>query len=151
MNFSFEIDNLKCLPEFANLSLPDYMIEKIVSFSKPENNSLSFCKKWNDDIEEKYLQIKNSILIAKNGLNIHDEIYKNNFVIKTNNPRLLFAKVLNIIFDDFTLSIQKCITLLISTSSKAKMPLLEKTQRLNLMCLLIMMWKSVTVVLFNRE
>lgn len=101
MNFKFSLKKLEVLPEFSMRKMPDLTIDKVVTYDSPDSHSISFCKKWDEDMENKYLHIQNSFLIVKTGLKVADEIKKRNFIFETENPRLLFAKVLNIIFADF--------------------------------------------------
>ena len=93
------IFNIKSLNSIKNYKISkDIQISNVSTIKNPKNNSLIFTKKWSKEIEDKLININNSlILIKKNNTKISNNITKNNECIFVDNPRLEYAIILNYI------------------------------------------------------
>ena len=93
------IFNIKSLNSIKNYKISkDIQISNVSTIKNPKNNSLIFTKKWSKEIEDKLININNSlILIKKNDTKTNNNIIKNNECIFVNNPRLEYAIILNYI------------------------------------------------------
>lgn len=98
-NRSKFIFNIKSLNSIKNYEISkDIQISDVSTIKNPINYSLIFTKKWSKEIEDKLININNSlILIKKNDTKINNNIIKNNECIFVNNPRLEYAIILNYI------------------------------------------------------
>ena len=93
------IFNIKSLNSIKNYKISkDIQINNVSTIKNPKNHSLIFTKKWSKEIEDKLININNSlILVKKNDTKINNNIIKNNECIFVNNPRLEYAIILNYI------------------------------------------------------
>jgi len=93
------IFNIKSLNSIKNYKISkDIQINNVSTIKNPKNHSLIFTKNWSKEIENRLLNIKNSlILIKKNDTKISSNIIKNNECIFVDNPRLEYAIILNYI------------------------------------------------------
>jgi len=95
--FLFNIKKIDSLKRYDKIS-KDIQINDVSTINNPKNHSLIFTKKWSKEIENRLLNIKNSlILIIKNDTKINNNIIKNNECIFVDNPRLEYAIILNYI------------------------------------------------------
>lgn len=96
--FIFNIKSLNSVKRYNNMISKDIQINDVSTIKNPKNYSLIFTKKWSKEIEDKLININNSlILIKKNDTKINNNIIKNNECIFVNNPRLEYAIILNYI------------------------------------------------------
>ena len=70
-----------------------FFIYNASTISNPQNNSITFLKKQNQELVENLKDLKESIIILKKGLN-GENLKNNNLVIYSENPRYLYAKLL---------------------------------------------------------
>ena len=97
IKFIFNLKNLHELKKFKR-GFKDIRITNVSTINNPKDNTLIFSKTWNQEIEEKLKNIKNSlILIKKNNGEISSKIKENNECILTDNPRREYAVILNYI------------------------------------------------------
>jgi UDP-3-O-[3-hydroxymyristoyl] glucosamine N-acyltransferase len=93
--------NIKSLNSIKNYKISkDIQINNVSTIKNPKNYSLIFTKKWSKEIEDKLININNSlILLKKNDTKINNNIIKNNECIFVNIPRLEYAIILNYILN----------------------------------------------------
>ena len=75
-------------------------INNVSSIKSPKDNSILFIKKekWNDDYKSEIQDLKGSLIILENGIDLDLEMLsRNNQILITENARLEFAKVLDVI------------------------------------------------------
>lgn len=71
----------------------EFFIYNVSTISNPQNNTILFLKKENQELTDSLKGIKESIVILKKGLN-GGFLKENNLVIYSDNPRYLYAKLL---------------------------------------------------------
>ncbi len=71
----------------------NFYIYNASTISNPQNNTILFLKKENQELTDSLKGIKESIIILKKGLN-GEFLKENNLVIYSDNPRYLYAKLL---------------------------------------------------------
>ena len=95
--FVFNIKDLNSIKNY-NKIFEDIQINDVSTIKNPKNHSIIFTKDWSKEIENRLINVKNSlILIKKNNTKINSDIIKNNECIFVNNPRLEYAIILNYI------------------------------------------------------
>ena len=77
----------------------EFFIYNASIISNPQNNSIIFLKKENQELVESLKDIKESIIILKKGLN-GENLRNNNLIIYSENPRYLYAKLLTSILEE---------------------------------------------------
>lgn len=75
-----------------------FFIYNVSTISNPQNNSIIFLKKENQELVESLKDVKESIIILKKGLN-GENLKNNNLIIYSENPRYLYAKLLTDILE----------------------------------------------------
>lgn len=77
----------------------EFFICNVSTINNPQNNSIIFLKKENQELVENLKDIKESIIILKKGLN-GENLRNKNIVIYSENPRCLYAKLLTDILEE---------------------------------------------------
>lgn len=77
----------------------NFFIYNVSTISNPQNNSIIFLKKENQELVENLKDVKESIIILKNSLN-GEELKNDNLIIYSENPRYLYAKLLTDILEE---------------------------------------------------
>lgn len=76
-----------------------FFIYNVSTISNPQNNSIIFLKKENQELVESLKDVKESIIILKKGLN-GENLRNNNLIIYSESPRYLYAKLLTSILEE---------------------------------------------------
>ncbi|QPC47656.1 UDP-3-O-(3-hydroxymyristoyl)glucosamine N-acyltransferase [Mangrovibacillus cuniculi] len=85
------------LKQFITIPSTEYQVNSVSTISNPKNNSLVFIQKDYEDLLENLNNVNGCCVVAENGMNISDGLYKIHNFILTNNPRLHFAKIYSVL------------------------------------------------------
>ena len=94
--FDFNIRDLYSTKRY-NKNFKNINIYGVSTINNPKNQSLIFVKRLSDEIENKLIDIKNSLILIKSDANIKNIILKNNECLFVENPRLEYARILTFI------------------------------------------------------
>jgi len=97
--FVFNIKNLENLKRF-NKGFKNIQINNVSTINNPHDKTLIFTKTWNNEIESRLKNVKDSLILIKDfSRKINKKIVGNNECIFVNNPRLEYAIILNYILN----------------------------------------------------
>lgn len=95
--FIFNSNNLKNIEEYKEKINKEINIYSVSAANNPQNNTLIFISNINNETLKKLNIIKESIMLVN--FDVNDELINNNLVLKVENPRREYAKILNYILD----------------------------------------------------
>lgn len=91
---TYDLKNIKKYKERINKKFDVYSVS---AASDPESNTLIFVCSMNDEILKKIHTVKESIILVN--CDTDDELAEDNLVLKADNPRMEYAKILKFILD----------------------------------------------------
>lgn len=91
---TYDLKNIKKYKERINKKFDVYSVS---AASDPESNTLIFVCSMNDEILKKIHTVKESIILVN--WDTDDELAEDNLVLKADNPRMEYAKILKFILD----------------------------------------------------
>ncbi|MGC9219274.1 MAG: UDP-3-O-(3-hydroxymyristoyl)glucosamine N-acyltransferase [Athalassotoga sp.] len=104
--FTFNLRDLKNINGLPNLNFKDIEIYNVAPFSNPQNCSVIFSKKWisdsswQEEAENKLKTLKGCLIILPaNAKTKNKEIESNNQILLAENPRKIYAIILQYILD----------------------------------------------------
>ena len=98
--FDINIKELNSMDIFRNYCFKDITIYNASTLKSPLNNTIIFCAKWDSKYIHIFNDLKDCLILIPNAIENAKEIfYENNQVIKTDNPRLLFAQIMKFILN----------------------------------------------------
>lgn len=91
---TYDLKNIKKYKERINKKFDIYSVS---TASDPESNTLIFVCSMNDEILKKIHTVKESIILVN--CDTDDELAEDNLILKADNPRMEYAKILKFILD----------------------------------------------------
>ncbi|MCT4605430.1 MAG: hypothetical protein N4A64_04865 [Marinisporobacter sp.] len=98
--FAFNIQRLNEKEQYTNQTFKNIIIKKAARNINPKDEAIMFYTKWSEELEEKLMSIRDSLILVPENTHIkNNHIKVNNQIVCVDNPRKEYAVILKYILD----------------------------------------------------